>query len=395
MKTSTVHVVALGAILTAPFVTSSPVSAQLKTEQTYSGVVMKTLGPYDGIESTNASSRVRWTGGKAEMILCAKDKNGLDILARGTLDNSVDGLLVGSLTTRKGESLTLTLRKRMDDKKTLWEGAIATDVGLSIRLERDDGDKRKRRIDPQIVTKDFLTKTPFIPRDLYVSAYPIFDRFDAAMDLLASKFPQWRELDSDCSSFIDVVFPMNYRVTDVRRIGAIVTELRKSGYFHYVELSMPEYGGIPEQVAFSAKKYPYSNVSGMLAHFDKLATSAARNIFCKKQCQPVAMSTKGANVRLFEIIGRSEDLHFHKKGHWEKYVVAMTGYSHELEDRTKSLNIQFVITSGFNAPSGNGEQPPETRFKENPIDDAELSTLSSKLQKLIAKTLGGEYSEEL
>lgn len=384
----------LTAAILLSFSIATPVFAKDQTYHLYIGEEK-----FDG--SFNGRMRLLLLNQGAEFFLSSTDEKGkTTYLLHGSLKNITEGILEGNVMKLDGSLLgRMSLREKIDEyNNIIWQGDIEGTENINVLASRSmDRDEDDISSNPLTVTDQYLknSNNSNIPQDLFLHAKPKFERIREALDKLDAAFPYWRS-SAYYGSILDGNFTIDYKETDVSNIGEIVKKLRESNLFEYVELSIAEYGGMPEQVIFSRSRYPFNDNKQLISIFKTLSDTIAEDHFCRNKCSLRAMSTKSKNVRAYELEGKSEDLHFNRPNHWEKYTVSFTIFSNDLFDLSDegSFNIQFQIIEGYMAASGNGRLPPSARFKEHPIDSNELSLLSSKLQIQIANDLGAEYQEE-
>lgn len=390
----------IGSFLITVLVISSFAATNLiAQENLYDGFVGKKLDEYDGIVNINAQMRLKWTSRDVSALFCSSESGETNpLILKGLLSNAKDGWLNGALRDLKGRYAgDLTLTKRIDGDRIIWEGTLSGGSGKKVRMSFDKPSPKRMDPHPLIITDDFISGATYIPQELFVYAYPKFDRFETALGKLDQMFPYWRESAFFCDT-LEGHFTLDYDQSDVSRIGEMVAALRATGFFEYVELGVAEYGGMPEQVAFSGDRFHYRTSREFSQVANRLSNRIAAEFFCGKACNPVAVSTKSWNSRVFEIEGRSEDLFFKRARYWEKYTVSMTFYANAFADTNgddgKSFNIQFYFVEGALAPSGTGNPPSANRYRENLISADDLSNISSKIQKRIASALAVEYGAE-
>lgn len=394
---SNISFIVLFILLTA--IAPSSLSAPVIKE--YSGSLGRKVPDYVGTFYIPSHYRFLQDEKRSTIVVCA-DLNSHDVAffgvaedidAGGTHINApikdIEGKYAGRISLH---------RKSNDSDDFDWEGSINGATDWKVRMSGGSPEQSALAVRDYglTITDNFGKDIRYVPREIFMNARPRINNYKEAFSLFDKHFPNWRKDIYGCNR-LSGHFKIDYEQTDISMLSKYLKEMNESGFFDYAEIGIAEYGGLPEQVWFPISLYPFDSYRTFVRELDKLANIIAKEVMCNGKCDPTAMSAKGSNVRIFEIVGPSQDMHFRKDKHFEKYIISMTGYTgYRWDDQSPDgFYILFQIVSGFMAPSGNGEIPSLRRFEENPIDDYQLNDLSSKLQQAVSRSLGGEYQGEM
>jgi hypothetical protein len=256
-------------------------------------------------------------------------------LYKGTLNNEVDGLLRGPLTSWEGAPAgEIELHKRLENGDIIWEGNFHTPGSEAklVRLSRsqsatsDDVD-HQGQCSCYIVTKHFTGTLHYIPQDLYLHAIPKFDRLIEAVVRLKTIFPYYgqrytrfdgEEIDSGA---LHGEVKIDFLKTRITKLPGIMVALKSSDLFVSVFLSQPEYGGIPQHLQFK-DTLDLKSESGTVNTLSQIAKRTIAQI-CRAGCQKTDIFTNSDNVRVYEIVGKSMNMFLNRNNIWEKYIVSL------------------------------------------------------------------------
>jgi hypothetical protein len=315
---------------------------------------------------------------------------------KAILSNETEGVLRGPITTISGSPKgQIQLSQRSDEqRRIIWEGSIILDSEtMMIRLSRDEDaldNGVKPKANPLSVLKDFTRVVTYIPMDLFLTATPKFESLPEGIDLLKKTFPYFA--GNDEANVLLGTLRIDYEKTNIRTIPSILKMLKMSNLFVSVDVGIAEYGGVPEQIVFNTD---ISTPDKLFTNIDNTANRVMGNFVCIKECKSAELSSHSSNVRIYEIVGKSENMFLKKPNTWEKYKVTIIMYTTYDSHKRKRIALLFQLTSGWRAAMRGNQQPPIERFEENTIPDETLNSITSMLMRAIAKGMNATYQEEI
>jgi hypothetical protein len=270
------------------------------------------------------------------------------------------------------------LRRIPNLDRVVWDGSLIIESNIqAIKLDRlnDMNDNSVRRKLIESVTKYFEEDVGIIPYHLFLYALPRFDHLPEALTLLRQHFPHMISSPMDILLGEQIIW---YQSTDIFAIPSILRSLRNSGYFLSVDVAITQYGGLPRMVHVDGLKL--GTKTDLFTRINEIADRVMSQVMCGDGCDRKPVATDSSNLRSYEIVGKSSSMFIKRPNIWEKYKVTMTMFMNDPpRDGIGTLEVQFQLTSGWTAAFRGDVEPPVERFNENPIRDADLEELTSKL----------------
>jgi hypothetical protein len=147
---------------------------------------------------------------------------------------------------------------------------------------------------------------------------------------------------------------IDYSKTKLTKLPAILAKLNSSNLFVSVDLSSPEYGGVPQRIEFK-EEFKFDTEEELTNTMDQIAKRTIAQI-CRSGCTKKNIFTNSDNVQMFEISGKSSDMFLKKNNIWEKYKVSLMMYADGF--RRSRIAMLFQLTSGWTAAMRGNSPPP-------------------------------------